>query len=173
MQISLNGRNALVTGGSLGLGRAVAAQFFAAGANVAIVARRQQVLDEAATAIGSSGKGRVEAIAADVGTAKGCEDAFKAAERAFGKIDILVNNAGTSARGAFEEISDEDWQHDFDLKLFAAIRLSRLALPGMKQRRFGRIINTLNTGAKAPAAGTAPTAVTRAAGMALTKVACQ
>ncbi len=170
MQIALDGRNALVTGGSLGLGRAVAAQLCAAGANVAIVARRQQVLDEAASVIGASGKGRVVTVAADVGTATGCADAFAAAEKAFGKVDILVNNAGTSARGSFEEISDEDWQHDFDLKLFAAIRLSRLALPGMKQRRFGRIINTLNTGAKAPPAGGAPTAVTRAAGMALTKV---
>ena len=170
MQISLDGRNALVTGGSLGLGRAIAAEFCEAGANVAIVARRQEILDEAATAIGSSGNGRVVTFAADVGSAKGCIDAFRAAERAFGKVDILVNNAGTSATAAFEDISDDDWQHDFDLKLFAAIRLSRLALPGMKQRRFGRIINTLNTGAKAPPGGGAPTVVTRAAGMALTKV---
>lgn len=170
MQITLDGRNALVTGGSLGLGRAIAAQFCEAGANVAIVARRQQVLDGAATAIGSSGKGRVVTVAADVGTAMGCVDAFEAAEQAFGQVDILVNNAGTSARASFEEISDDDWQRDLDLKLFAAIRLARLALPGMKQRRFGRIINTLNTGAKAPPGGGAPTAVSRAAGMALTKV---
>lgn len=79
MQIVLDGRNALVTGGSLGLRRAIAAQFCAAGANVAIIARRQQMLDEAATAIGLSGKGRVVIVAADVGTAQGCEDAFKAA----------------------------------------------------------------------------------------------
>ena len=170
MQITLDGRNALVTGGSLGLGRAIAAQFCEAGANVAIVARRQQVLDEAAAAIGSSGKGRVVTVVADVGTATGCADAFEAAEQAFGQVDILVNNAGTSARASFEEISDDDWQRDLDVKLFAAIRLARLALPGMKQRRFGRIINTLNTGAKAPPGGGAPTAVTRAAGMALTKV---
>ena len=83
---------------------------------------------------------------------------------------MLVNNAGTSQRGAFESITDELWQDDIDLKLFAAIRLARLALPGMKARRFGRIINVLNTGAKAPPAEGAPTAVTRAAGMALTKV---
>ena len=72
MQISLDGRNALVTGGSLGLGRAIAAEFCEAGANVAIVARRQEILDEAATAIGSSGNGRVVTFAADVGSAKGC-----------------------------------------------------------------------------------------------------
>lgn len=170
MQISLTGRNALVTGASLGLGRAIAAAMCHAGANVAIVARRQATLDEAAAEIARDGAGKVVAVAADVSTADGCRQALAAAEQAFGRVDVLVNNAGTSARAEFESISDEDWQADLDLKLFAAIRLCRLALPGMKARRFGRIINSLNTGAKAPPAGGAPTAVTRAAGMALTKV---
>jgi 3-oxoacyl-[acyl-carrier protein] reductase len=71
MRISLDGRSALVTGGSLGLGRAVAKEFCTAGANVPIVARGQQMLDEAAAAIGASGKGRVVTVAADVGTAAG------------------------------------------------------------------------------------------------------
>jgi len=71
---------------------------------------------------------------------------------------------------AFESITDEIWQEDLDLKLFAAIRMSRLVWSGMKQRRWGRIINVLNTFAKAPAANSAPTSVSRAAGMALTKV---
>ncbi len=170
MQISLEGRSALITGGSLGLGRAMAAQFCASGANVAIVGRRRDVLDAAVTAIAAGGRGEAVGIAADVSTAAGCEEAFAGAEAALGQVDVLVNNAGTSARAPFEGISDADWQADLDLKLFAAIRLSRLALPGMKARRFGRIINTLNTGAKAPPAEGAPTAVTRAAGMALTKV---
>ena len=95
---------------------------------------------------------------------------FSAVIRDLGKVDILVNNAGASVRGRFEEVTDEMWQADLDLKLFAAIRLARLALPGMKQRRWGRIINILNIGAKAPAAAGAPTHVSRAAGMALTKV---
>ena len=73
-------------------------------------------------------------------------------------------------RGAFESITDEEWQYDFDLKLMAAVRLSRLVLPSMKANRWGRILNLLNTYAKTPEAGTAPTSVTRAAGMALTKV---
>jgi 3-oxoacyl-[acyl-carrier protein] reductase len=67
-------------------------------------------------------------------------------------------------------LTDEVWQADFDLKVFAAIRLARLALPGMKQRRWGRIINVLNIGAKTPGPGSAPTTVMRAAGMALMKV---
>jgi NAD(P)-dependent dehydrogenase (short-subunit alcohol dehydrogenase family) len=89
---------------------------------------------------------------------------------ALGKIDIVVNNAGTSRTAAFEEVTDEIWHQDFDEKLFAAIRLTRLAWPQMKERRWGRIINVLNIGAKAPRPKSAPTSVTRAAGMALTKV---
>ena len=86
-----------------------------------------------------------------------------------GKVDVLVNNAGTSRAMAFETVTDEIWQEDLDLKLFAAIRFSRLVWPGMKARKWGRIINVLNIGAKAPAAASTPTSVSRAAGMALTK----
>src|SRR6185437_16308472 len=68
-----------------------------------------------------------------------------------GPVDVLVNNAGTARTMAFENISDEAWQEDLDLKLFAAIRFSRLVWAGMKQRKWGRIINVLNTFAKAPA----------------------
>jgi 3-oxoacyl-[acyl-carrier protein] reductase len=170
MQLLMQGRNALVTGGSQGIGRAIAKQFAGAGANVAIIARGQAALDRAKAEIAATTNAKVIGYAADVSTADGCRKAFEAAQEALGQIDVLVNNAGTSQRGAFEAVSDELWQKDLDLKLFAAIRLCRLALPGMKARRWGRIVNVLNTGAKAPPAGSAPTSVTRAAGMALTKV---
>ena len=170
MEIRLDGRSAIITGGSLGIGFAIAERFARSGANVAIAARRQAILDEAATAIRKNAVGDVVVIAADVSRADDCVRVFEAAKEAFGHVDILVNNAGTSARGSFEEITDDDWQTDFDLKFFAAIRLCRLALPGMKERGWGRVINILNVGSKAPVAGGAPTAVTRAAGLALTKV---
>lgn len=170
MKLSMDGRNALITGGSLGIGRAIAKRFVESAGNVAIVARRQEMLDEAKKEIEQAGNGKVVTIAADVSTAEGCANAFAQAEDALGQIDILVNNAGSSARAPFETISDELWQSDIDLKLFAAIRLTRLAFPKMKDRKWGRVINVLNTGAKAPPAEGAPTAVTRAAGMALTKV---
>ena len=83
---------------------------------------------------------------------------------------MLVNNAGSSHRAPFVSVTDAEWQADLDLKLFGAIRLCRLAFPGMTERKWGRIINVLNSGAKAPPPAGAPTAVTRAAGMALTKV---
>jgi 3-oxoacyl-[acyl-carrier protein] reductase len=169
MQLRMNGRNALITGGSLGIGRAIAKHFAGAGANVAIVARNQDPLDEAKADIAATANVKVATVAADVGTAEGCRKAYEAANSALGQIDVLVNNAGTSQRGPFLEVSDEVWQHDIDLKLFAAIRLCRQAFPGMKARRWGRIINVLNIGAKAPAASSTPTSVSRAAGMALTK----
>jgi 3-oxoacyl-[acyl-carrier protein] reductase len=170
MLMRMNGRNALVTGGSQGIGRAIAKHFARSGANVAIVARGADALLQAKAEIAAAGDGKVVDIVADVSTADGCRHAFASAQEALGPLDVLVNNAGTSQRGAFTSLSDELWRHDFDLKLFAAIRLCRLALPGMQARRFGRIINVLNIGAKAPAASSAPTSVTRAAGMALTKV---
>jgi 3-oxoacyl-[acyl-carrier protein] reductase len=170
MQVTMNGRNALITGGSLGIGRAIASRFVESGANVAIVARRREVLDEAKVAIQKVSNGKVVTIAADVGTVEGCQAAYDQASSELGQVDILVNNAGTSRRGNFETITDEMWQSDIDLKLFGAIRLARAAMPGMRERKWGRIINVLNTGAKAPPASGAPTAVTRAAGMALTKV---
>jgi NAD(P)-dependent dehydrogenase (short-subunit alcohol dehydrogenase family) len=88
----------------------------------------------------------------------------------FGKIDVLVNSAGTARAMAFQTISDEAWRRDLDLKLFAAIRFSRLVWGGMKQRKWGRITNVLNPFAKALAGNSAPTSVSHAAGMALTKV---
>ncbi|WP_424135171.1 SDR family oxidoreductase [Roseomonas chloroacetimidivorans] len=165
MQLSLEGRRALITGGSRGLGLAMARAFAAAGARVAMVARQEGPLAEAARSIPGS-----VPVTADIATAEGCEQAYRDAESALGGVDILVNNAGTSRRGPLMSLSDADWQQDLDLKLFAAIRLARLVWPGMAGRRFGRIINVLNIGAKAPPPTGAPTAVSRAAGMALTKI---
>jgi NAD(P)-dependent dehydrogenase (short-subunit alcohol dehydrogenase family) len=112
----------------------------------------------------------VLAVPCDVSIAAEIERAFGEVMAALGRVDILVNNAGASQTGAFPTITDEIWQADLDLKLFAAIRLTRLVWPQMAERRWGRVINVLNTAAKAPRAGSAPTAVSRAAGMALTKV---
>jgi NAD(P)-dependent dehydrogenase (short-subunit alcohol dehydrogenase family) len=171
MDIHLDGRNALITGGSAGLGLAMARRFAASGAGVGIVARRPEVLEAAAEKIRVEARQpeRVVAVQADVREPDQIEQAHRQVVDRLGSIDILVNNAGTSAATAFGDITDAAWQADFDLKLFAAIRFMRLVLPDMRDRRWGRIINVLNTAAKAPPAGSAPTAVTRAAGMALTK----
>ncbi len=170
MHITLEGRRALITGGSKGLGLAMARSFAQAGGHVALVARGAEALASAKAEVEAAAPdAKVAAIAADIRTEAGCAEAFRSAEAAIGPIDILVNNAGTSQRGPFLDVSDALWQDDLDLKLFAAIRLCRLALPGMKARRWGRVINVLNIGAKAPPAASTPTSVSRAAGMALTK----
>ncbi len=168
MDLGLEGKVALVTGGSQGIGRATVLRLAREGASVVACARGQERLDEVAREVRSLG-GKIHVVAADVSKVKGCQDLIDGSLQAFGRIDILVNNAGTSATGPFQSATDEIWQADFDLKLFGAIRLIRLALPHMKQQGGGRIINLTNIGAKQPAANSMPTTVTRAAGLAMTK----
>lgn len=170
MDVRLDDRTALITGGSLGLGAAMAESFCAAGAKVAILARRAEPLEATRSAVAESTGGDIRAYVCDVGNADQVSDCHERVAIELGPVDILVNNAGHAKAAPFEDITDAEWQADLELKLFAAIRLTRLVLPGMKERRWGRIINLLNTYAKAPAPGSAPTSVTRAAGMALTKV---
>ena len=170
IEMRMDGRCALITGGSQGIGFAAAMNFMRAGASVAIAARRADVLEQARQAIAREGKGKAVGIVGDVSKADDCARIFTTAETELGRVDVLLNNAGTHANGPFEAATDEIWQQDFDLKLFSAIRLARAAFPGMKARKWGRIVNVLNSGAKWQRHGSAPTSVTRAAGMALTKV---
>lgn len=170
MEVSLKGRVAVITGGSKGLGRAIAARMAESGADVAMIARNPDSLEEARSAVTKTAKGRVEIFSCDVKQADAIAGTYSAIMAAFGRVDIVVNNAGVSQTGAFMSVTDEVWQGDLDLKLFAAIRLTRHVWPQMVERRWGRVINVLNIGAKAPKAGSAPTSVSRAAGMALTKV---
>ena len=169
MQVTMKDRVAVVTGGSKGIGLAVARQFAASGAKVAMLARGAADLKAARELLAKDGL-EVRDYVCDVSKASDIAKAHDKIAADLGPVDILVNNAGTARTMAFENISDEAWQEDLDLKLFAAIRFSRLVWPGMKARKWGRIINVLNTYAKAPAASSAPTSVSRAAGMALTKV---
>ncbi|MGA3005163.1 MAG: SDR family oxidoreductase [Acetobacteraceae bacterium] len=171
MEVRLDGKSAIITGASKGLGLAMAKEFAASGADVAILARDPAGLAEAKAVVSAGAKGgKVAVFQCDVSKDDDIKKAVPAVMSAFGKVDILINNAGTSRAMTFDKITDEIWQEDLDLKLFGAIRLTRLVWPGMQERKWGRIINVLNLGAKAPRAGGAPTAVSRAAGMALMKI---
>ena len=171
MDTSLNNKTAIITGGSLGLGLAMAKHFYTAGANVAILARRTEPLEKAAAEIAhENSDGDVAHFACDVTDPQAVIATHQAVIKRFGPVDILVNNAGQSAAKPFSQISDEEWQADLDLKLMAAVRLTRLVWPSMQERKWGRVINLLNVYAKTPDANTAPTSISRAAGMALTKV---
>lgn len=168
MDLGLDNKVAIITGGSQGIGKAAAFRLAAEGASVVLAARGREQLEQTVAEIIATG-GKALAIATDVTSADDCANLIAGAVQAFGRLDVLVNNAGTAAIHAFETITEEAWVQDFNLKLFSAIRLSRLAIPHMKQQGAGRIINITNIGAKQPDAGTMPTTVTRAAGLALTK----
>ena len=168
MDLELKNKVAIVTGGSQGIGRATALRLAAEGASVVIAARGMELLQQVALEIRAGG-GSVATVQADISRAEDCARLVAEALQAFGRLDILINNAGTSARGEFESVTDDIWQSDFELKLFAAIRLARLAIPHMKKQGGGRIVNITNIVAKQPRANSMPTAVTRAAGLAFTK----
>jgi len=168
LELGLQGKVAIITGGSEGLGRAAAVRLGQEGARVAICARRKDVLERAAELVRATG-GEVLAQPADVTRNEDVEAFVGAVVARWGGVDILVNNAGTSAAAGFEQVDDRTWQADLEVKLIAAIRLCRLVIPHMRQRGGGRIINVTTVGGKAPAARALPTSVTRAAGINLTK----
>ena len=168
MDLELKDKVAIVTGGTQGIGRATALRLSQEGARVVIAARGKERLDAVAAEIRAAG-GLAAAVQADVSKPSDCERVVAGALRSFGRIDILVNNAGTSLTGEFESVTDALWQQDLDLKLFAAIRLTRLVIPHMKTQGGGRIVNITTIGAKQPRARSTPTTVSRAAGLALTK----
>jgi NAD(P)-dependent dehydrogenase (short-subunit alcohol dehydrogenase family) len=168
MNFNLQNKVAIVTGATQGIGLATAQMLAAEGASVVIAARGRERLEAVVIAIRAAG-GQALGVQADIGQETDCARVVQEALAAFGRVDILVNNAGTSNRGAFESVTDASWQADFDLKLFGAIRLTRLVVPQMRKVGGGRIINITNIGAKQPQAGSMPTSVTRAAGQAMTK----
>ncbi|HTW98237.1 MAG TPA: SDR family oxidoreductase, partial [Acidimicrobiales bacterium] len=144
------------------------------GASVAVCGRdeeRVRSTESRLRARGAAGGSGADAlgVVADV-TALGDLEAFVEASVArFGRIDGLVNNAGRSSAALLESVSDEEWQADFALKVLAAARLTRLAVPHLRAAGGGAIVNVLNIGARAPGAGSLPTSASRAAGLALTK----
>ncbi len=171
MVIDLTGKVAVITGGSKGLGLAMAKEFAQNGASLALVARDEKTLKIAMADVHAySSKARIMTVAADMTKPADIERAYTEIMSQFKRIDIVVNNAGAAAAKPFDQISDAEWQADFQLKLFSAIQLTRLAWPQMRERKWGRVLNTLAIAAKAPKAGSAPSSISRAAGLALTKV---
>jgi 3-oxoacyl-[acyl-carrier protein] reductase len=160
-------KTVIVTGASSGIGFAIARAYLQRGDNVVANARTLDRLQAAAAQLGQPA--HLLLVPGDIAAPDTARRLVDAAIERFGQVDILVNNAGVARGMPFQSISDADWQADFDLKVFAHIRLCRLALPGMRARKWGRIINVLAIAAKAQPANSAPSSVSRAAGMALTK----
>lgn len=137
MRIDLSGKSALVTGGTRGIGREIAATLAGCGASVAISGRDQARADESARALGASVRG----FAADVSDTAAVASLVGSVEHAFGSLDILVNNAGLTRDNIMLRIKDDDWDAVLDANLRGAFVATRAAARGMMKRRWGRIIN--------------------------------
>jgi 3-oxoacyl-[acyl-carrier protein] reductase len=137
MKIDLVGKNAIVTGSTRGIGRAIAGSLSAAGARVAVVGRDQARAAEAAAAIGNNARG----FAADVSDPASVVALVEAVEKEFGQVDVLVNNAGLTRDNILFRLKDDDWDAVLDANLRGAFVAIRAVARGMIKRRWGRIVN--------------------------------
>jgi 3-oxoacyl-[acyl-carrier protein] reductase len=145
---NLNGKVAIITGGSRGIGRAIALRLAQDGARVVICARGLDALNEVVREITSSG-GVALSVGADLRLPAEPARVAGAAVKAYGGIDIVVNNAGATKRGDFLQLSDDDWADGFALKFFGAVRLTRAAWPELKKRG-GSVLNISGAGGRTP-----------------------
>jgi NAD(P)-dependent dehydrogenase (short-subunit alcohol dehydrogenase family) len=150
MDLGLQGKVAVITGGSIGIGLAVSRGFAAEGASVAIIARNADRLEAARAEIASLGQGKVAALACDVATPDGVAEVVRFVEKEFGGADILINNAGTGSNETVLSAPDEKWQAYWDLHVMAAVRLARGLAPLMKERGGGVILHNASICAAQP-----------------------
>ncbi|KIL34374.1 short-chain dehydrogenase [Cohnella kolymensis] len=169
MNLGLQGKTAIVTGGSKGIGLAAALTLAAEGAQVSIVARNIEALEKAARLIVEQTGTEPLIISADVSLEHEARLAVEMTVERFGGVEILINNAGTMAAMPFEDVSTEMWNTDLDLKLLGAVHFARAVVPYMRKRGGGAILNVTAIGGKTPTESSLPTSVSRAAGLALTK----
>jgi 3-oxoacyl-[acyl-carrier protein] reductase len=141
MDLGIGGKVAIVTGGSQGIGKAIATQLASEGVRTVISARNFENLRHAAAAIASTTQGEVLPLEADVTRVDQVKKLVADTVNAFGGVDILINNAAGSGSGAFAELTDADWLHHFNVKLVGYVRCAREVMVHMKERRWGRIVN--------------------------------
>jgi 3-oxoacyl-[acyl-carrier protein] reductase len=153
VDLGLRGKVALVAASSKGLGKAVAEELAAEGSQLVMCARRKDVLDKTAESIRQKTGVKVVAVAADVSVPNDASRVVRAAFDEFGRVDILVTNSGGPPSGSFESFSAEMWDTATRLLLKTAVELTRAVLPGMKERRWGRILNVTSIAAKQPIEG--------------------
>jgi 3-oxoacyl-[acyl-carrier protein] reductase len=152
MDLGLTGKVALVTGASKGIGKAIALTLASEGARLAVVARDAGALDKVVAECRDRGRKDGVAVAADLSRLDEVERVVGEVSERCGRIDILVNNAGAIRGGAFLTIPDEQWTHDWNLKLLGYIRMARAVFPSMQAQGGGRICNVTGAAARNPAA---------------------
>jgi 3-oxoacyl-[acyl-carrier protein] reductase len=168
MDLGLSGRRAVVTGGSKGLGQAIAAELLAEGAEVVICSRNEAELEATAAELRKPG-GTVIAFCCDVTDPSQVAAFIRESASSLGGIDILVNNAGGARPGRFESLTDTDWQEDFEVKLMSQIRCTRAALPLLRQSPAARVININAVYARYPDPAFLASSVNRASCLSLAK----
>jgi 3-oxoacyl-[acyl-carrier protein] reductase len=164
MDLGIGGRACVVTGASSGIGLATARLLSAEGARVLLVARSEERLTEAARNVG-------ESLAIDVTDPAAAERIVEACEQAFGRRpDVVVNNAGTSRNRSLEELTDGEWEEQWQLHVMASMRLMRAVVAAMAERGWGRIVNVGSSSGKRPSLSNAAYSVTKAAQLSLSRV---
>jgi NADP-dependent 3-hydroxy acid dehydrogenase YdfG len=149
MDLQMNGKTALVTGASAGIGKAIAFALAREGVDVAICARRKEPLEAAAGQIARETNRKIVAIPADLTKPVDAEAFVKEAHTALGRIDILVNNAGSSPGGVLDYLTEEHWAQSLQLKFMGYVRRLKHVLPIMQKQRRGRVVNLIgNDGVK-------------------------
>jgi 3-oxoacyl-[acyl-carrier protein] reductase len=168
MDLGLNERACIVTGASRGIGRATATALASEGASVLLIGRNRQTLEPVARACADAG-GRATPLVLDVTDPSAGESIVEACINSFGRIDALVNNAGTSAVRPLQDLTDDDWQTQWELHVMAPMRLMREAAPAMADRKWGRIVNVCSSSGKRPSQTNVAYSVTKAAELSLSR----
>lgn len=164
MDLGLRERACIVTGASRGIGRATAITLAREGASTLLIARDVEALNAAAEQCPGA-----RTLSLDITTPHAGERTKRACLDAFGRIDVLVNNAGTSRARPADELSDEDWQEQWELHVMAPMRLMRALAPAMAGRRWGRIVNVSSSSGKRPGQRNIAYSVTKAAELSLSR----
>lgn len=152
MDLKLTGKNALVLASSSGLGKAVAKELAAEGANVMLTSRNKDKLEAAKADIETVAKGSVDYVVADMTNPDDITNLVTQTRERYGKLNILINNSGGPKAGKFEHLTESDWQTAFDLTLFSYIRVIQAVLPDLKETK-GRILNNTSISIKQPIDG--------------------
>lgn len=153
MELGIRGKTAIVCGSSRGLGRACAEALASEGVNLAVNARDEEEIAQAARSISETYGVQAIPVAADLADSGGPDRLVRAALERFGGVDILVNNAGGPPPGEFRELPDELWEKAFHLTLMSVVRMTRAVLPVMAERKWGRIVNLTSLSVKQPIPG--------------------
>ena len=168
VDLGISGRACIVTGASRGIGLATARLLCAEGARVLLTARGEQAVGEAAGSVAEAG-GEAAHVALDVTAADAADRLLSACEERFGPPDILVNNAGTSAARPLDELTDDEWQAQWELNVMGPMRLMRAAAPRLAERGWGRIVNVSSSAGKRPSPSNVAYAVAKAAQLSLSR----